>query len=102
MPGSCLSGGTWGARGAQGLKKNFFLNMFMWHIKLMGMMSRTISLNYDARKFHPNKHHKRYKTYRTEFSIYGMGHAPGVGLRGAGGKKLERGDLRWRTIDCAF
>ena len=31
------------------------------------------------------KHIDRYKTYRPEFSICGLGHAPGVGLRGAGG-----------------
>ena len=26
----------------------------------------------------------------------------GVRLGGAGGKKLKRGDLGWRPIDCAF
>ena len=28
---------------------------------------------------------ERYKTYQTEFSFCHLGHAPGVGLRGAGG-----------------
>ena len=43
--------------------------------------------------------YKRCETYRTEFSFCRLGHAPGVGLKD---KKLERGDLRWRPIDCAF
>ena len=30
-----------GAGGAQGVKKNFFSNMVMWHIKSTGMTSRT-------------------------------------------------------------
>ena len=32
---------------------------------------------------------KSYKTYRRKFSFCGLGHAPGVGLRGAGGKSLS-------------
>ena len=28
---------------------------------------------------------ERYKTYQMEFSFFRLGHAPGVGLRGAGG-----------------
>ena len=28
---------------------------------------------------------ERHKTYQTEFSFCHLGHAPGVGLRGAGG-----------------
>ena len=45
---------------------------------------------------------KRYETYRMEFSFCRLGHAPGVGLGGAGGQKLERGDLRWRPIHCTL
>ena len=30
-----------GPRGAQGVKNLFLLNMVMWHIKLMEMLSRT-------------------------------------------------------------
>ena len=33
--------GLWGAAGAQGVKKNLFSNMVMWHIKSTGMTSRT-------------------------------------------------------------
>ena len=33
--------GLWGAGGAQGVKKKFFSNMVMWHIKSTGMTSRT-------------------------------------------------------------
>ena len=33
--------GLRGAGGAQGVKKNFFSNMVMWHIKSTGMTSRT-------------------------------------------------------------
>ena len=30
---------------------------------------------------------EKYKTYQTGFSFSGLGHVPGVGLRGAGGAK---------------
>ena len=33
--------GLWGTGGAQGVKIIFFSNMVMWHIKSMGMTSRT-------------------------------------------------------------
>ena len=33
--------GLWGAWGAQGVKNYFFPNIVMWHIKLMGMTTRT-------------------------------------------------------------
>ena len=33
--------GLWGPGGAQGVKKIFFSNMVMWHIKSMVMTSRT-------------------------------------------------------------
>ena len=45
----------------------------------------------------------RHNTYPPEFSFCDLGRAPGVGLRGAGGQKLERGDLQFlRSIDWAF
>ena len=49
-------------------------------------------------------HNLRYKTCLKEFSFCHLDHASVVGLwgRGTGGQKLERGDLRWRRIDCAF
>ena len=33
--------GLWGTRSAQGVKKNFFSNMVIWHIKSTGVTSRT-------------------------------------------------------------
>ena len=46
-PGSCPRGGTWGA---QGVKKFFFSNIVMWHIKSTGMTSRTeCKLNFHPR-----------------------------------------------------
>ena len=50
-----------------------------------------ISLNYKVnfKDFIPNfvcvLTNKRYKTYQTGCSLYRLGHAPEVGLRGAGG-----------------
>ena len=41
-------------------------------------------------------------TNRQDFSFIDLGHAPWVGLGGAGGKKHECGDLQWGPIDGAF
>ena len=53
MPRSCPRGvRTWGggggAGGPKGVKKLFFSNVAMWHIKLTGSMSRT-----KCKFFHP-------------------------------------------------
>ena len=42
---------------------------------------------------------KRFRAYRAQLLFCPLGHAQGWDL-GAGGQKLERGDLRWRPIDC--
>ena len=94
-----------------------FPNMVMWHIKLKGLMSRTdastistIGLNWrpwggvkrsnfnykvDLKDFLPNFEcvliNKRCKTHRMEFSFCRLGHAPGVGLGGAGAKNFNVG-----------
>ena len=45
---------------------------------------------------------KIYETYQTEFTFCRLGQYSGYVLVGVVGKKLECGDLRWRSIDCAF
>ena len=48
-----------------------------------------------------NLTNKRYKTYWMEFLFCGLGHAPSVKLGGCSRQVFQRGDLRWRAIDCA-
>ena len=43
---------------------------------------------------------ERYKTYQTVFSLYSLGHAPRVGLWGAGGAQVVKKTLE-RAVDGA-
>ena len=45
---------------------------------------------------------ERYKTYQTGFSFCRLGHAPGVGLRGAGGAQGVKNDFFFKHGHVAF
>ena len=45
---------------------------------------------------------ERYKTYQTGLSFCCLGHAPGVGLWGAGGAQVVKKNFFFRTWSCGI
>ena len=45
---------------------------------------------------------ERYKTYQTGFSFCPLGHAPGVGLWGAGGAQGVKNIFFFQTLSCGI
>ena len=83
MNGTCAGTIFWGL--GEGSKINF-LNMVMWHIKLKGMSSRP-----------GNTEHCTFLTYHQTGDL-GMGSKGEIPFRFL----RERGDLRWRAIECVL
>ena len=87
-----------GGGGGGGGGQNFFFLKFkqIWCASYSHGegQKRQISLNFSYKvNFKSNfvclLTNERYQTYKTGFSFHRLGHAPGVGLGGAGGGKLN-------------
>ena len=98
---SCGISNRRGWRAEQNASNIFTLGSSWWpwgEVKKSNIINMSIS-KISIPKFVCVFTNKRWKTYWTEFSFCCQVHAPGWDW---GCRKLKRGDLRWRPIDCAL